>query len=97
MSTRSAHPAATSAPFGYTTDFTGQGLAARVVYRSSSGHIEELSMLSSGIWHAAPDRHHRCPGRRQRAVRLHHQLHRPRARRVVYRATSGHIEELSLV
>ena len=38
-------PAAAGCPFGYSTDLTGQGPAARVDYRTATGHIEELSVL----------------------------------------------------
>ena len=37
-------PAAAGNPAGYTTDLTGQGPVARVVYKTTSGHIEELSV-----------------------------------------------------
>ena len=37
-------PAAAGDPFGFTTDLTGQGPVARVDYRTTTGHIEELSV-----------------------------------------------------
>ena len=37
-------PQAASAPMGYTTDLVGQGPVARVVYLTTTGHIEELSV-----------------------------------------------------
>jgi hypothetical protein len=45
-------PAAASSPSGYTTDLTGQGPAARVVYRTAGGDIEELALPSGGSWQA---------------------------------------------
>src|SRR5262249_24808245 len=48
-------PTAVGDPFGYTTTLTGQGPAARAVYRAAGGHIEELSLLIPNQgWHA-PD------------------------------------------
>src|SRR5215831_11154847 len=44
-------PTAVGDPFGYTTTLTGQGPAARAVYRTASGHIEELAS-SGGSWSA---------------------------------------------
>src|SRR6516164_854131 len=46
-------PAAASPPFGFTTSLTGQGPAARVVYRTAGGDIEELALPSGGSWHAS--------------------------------------------
>lgn len=37
---------ADSPPVGYTTSLEGQGPAARVVYRSADGHVQELSVVS---------------------------------------------------
>jgi hypothetical protein len=36
---------AADAPFGYLTDFSGQGPTARVVYRGTDDHIWELNYL----------------------------------------------------
>src|SRR5262249_46104994 len=45
-------PAAASASFGFTTTLTGQGPAARVVYRTAGRHIEELALPSGGAGQA---------------------------------------------
>jgi hypothetical protein len=37
-------PAAAGVPMGYTTNLNGQGPVARVVYETTSGHVEELSV-----------------------------------------------------
>src|SRR5215471_7698949 len=44
-------PTAVGDPFGYTTTLTGQGPAARAVYRAAGRHIEELAS-SGGSWSA---------------------------------------------
>ena len=83
-------------PFGYTTSFPGQGLAARVVYCTSDGHIHELASLDpagagwedvdlGGPGDAAGDPFGYTtsfPGQ-------------GRAARVVYRTSDGHIHELA--
>jgi hypothetical protein len=44
-------PAAVGNPVGFQTTLTGQGPTARVDYRTSNGHIEELSVTGSpGNW-----------------------------------------------
>src|SRR5215831_12212692 len=91
-------PTAVGDPFGYTTNLTGQGPAARAVYRAVGGHIEELSLL--------------IPNQGWRAADLTALTDAPAAAsapfgftttltgqdpaaRVVYRTASGHIEELA--
>ena len=50
----SGAPAAASAPFGYTTEFSSEpGKVARVIYRTPGSHIVELSLQPDGLWHAA--------------------------------------------
>src|SRR5262249_49516201 len=90
-------PTAVGAPFGYTTSLTGQGPAARVVYRAAGGHIEELSLVSpSQGWHAADlttltD----APAAASAPFGFTTDLtDQSPATRVVYRTASGHIEEL---
>ena len=90
-------PAAASSPSGYTTDLTGQGPAARVVYRTAGGDIEELALPSGGSWQAddltavsgAPDAASAPFGY---TTSLTGQVP---AARVVYRAAGRDIEELS--
>src|SRR5215472_8091135 len=52
LTTLTGAPAAASAPSGYTTNLSGQGPAARVVYRTAGRHIEELALPSGGSWSA---------------------------------------------
>lgn len=49
----SAAPAAVGAPFGYVTDFAGEGQAARIVYRTGNGHLQELVVGRTGYWSTA--------------------------------------------
>ena len=92
-------PAAVGDPFGYTTDLTGQGPAARAVYRAAGGHIEELSLLIPNQgWHAADltaltD----APAAASAPFGFTTSLtDQSPAARVVYRTAGGHIEELAL-
>jgi hypothetical protein len=92
-------PTAVGDPFGYTTNLTGQGPAARVVYRAAGGHIEELSLLIPNQgWHAADlttltD----APVAASAPFGFTTDLtDQSPAARVVYRTGSGHIEELAL-
>jgi PASTA domain len=39
-------------PFGYVTDFAGQGPLARVIYQGTDGHIWELNYPGQGAWGA---------------------------------------------
>src|SRR5215813_743873 len=90
-------PAAASAPSGFTTTLTGQGPAARVVYRTASGHIEELAS-SGGSWSAvdltaltgAPTAAGTPFGYTTTLT------DQGPAARVVYRTAGRHIEELAL-
>jgi hypothetical protein len=96
LSTLTGAPAAASAPFGFTTNLTGQGPAARVVYRTAGRHIEELAS-SGGSWSAldltsltgAPDAASTPFGY---TTTLTGQVP---AARVVYRAAGRDVEELS--
>ena len=94
-------PAAVGVPSGYEIFLPGQGLSALVVYRTSAGHIEELSSLDLVHWHpadlsaaagapaavGAPDGYatNLDAGLRAQGV----------VARVVYQTRAGHIEELS--
>jgi hypothetical protein len=94
-------PAAASSPSGYTTSLTGQGPAARVVYRTAGGDIEELALTSGGSWQAndltaltgAPIAANTPFAPFGFATSLTGQ--NPAAR-VVYRTAGRHIEELAL-
>jgi|GEM_PF-2373739 len=46
-------PVAASAPFGFTTSLSGQGPVARVVYKTTPGHIEQLYLSGGGTWKKA--------------------------------------------
>jgi hypothetical protein len=85
--------------FGYTTNFSGQGLAARVVYQASSGPIEELSMLSDRLWHAADlTTITNAPTAASAPFAYTTGItDQGLAARVVYRAASGQVEELSML
>ena len=101
LTVQAGAPAAASAPSGYAATLPGQNILARVVYRTTAGHIEELSSLDLVHWHpadlsaaagapaavGAPDGYatNLDPGLRAQGV----------AARVVYQTGVGHIEELS--
>ena len=50
LTARTGAPAVASGPWGYTTNLTGQGPVARVVYAAASGHIWELSVRGGHDW-----------------------------------------------
>ena len=91
-------PAAASSPSGYTTDLTGQGPAARAVYRTAGGHIEELSLvIPNQGWHAADlTALTGAPAAASPPFGFTTSLTgQDPAARVVYRTVSGDIEELA--
>src|SRR5215471_3310083 len=53
LTARTGAPTVAIGPWGYTTDLTGQGPVARVVYAASSGHVWELSVRGGNDWKAA--------------------------------------------
>ena len=92
-------PLAESAPFGYTTNLTGQGPGARVVYRTPDGHIQELSLPSGGAgWNTADlTVLTRAPLAESAPFGYTTSLSgQGPVARVVYRTTDGHIQELSV-
>ena len=91
-------PAAAGNPAGYATDLTGQGPVARVVYRTASGHIEELTVQVGHPWSAADlTAIARAPAAAGNPAGYATDLtgQGPVAR-VVYRTASSDIEELSV-
>jgi len=91
-------PAAAGNPAGYTTNLTGQGPVARVVYKTTSGHIEELSAQVGHPWSGADlTAIAGAPAAAGNPAGYTTDLtgQGPVAR-VVYKTTSGHIEELSV-
>jgi len=45
LTARTGAPTTVDEPFGYTTNLTGQGPVARVLYVTANEHIEELSVM----------------------------------------------------
>jgi hypothetical protein len=90
-------PLAASAPFGYTTNLTGQGPVARAVYRTTDGHIEELNADGSHDWIPA-DLNFLTGAPLAASAPFGYTTNltgEGPVARVVYRTTDGHIEELN--
>ncbi|GAB1639580.1 hypothetical protein [Krasilnikovia sp. MM14-A1259] len=92
-------PAAAGSPWGYTTSLNGQGPAARVVYRTATGHIQELSAVNAaGGWHSADLTALTGAPAVQDAVIVGYATRLSGdvpAARVVYRTAAGRIQEIS--
>jgi uncharacterized protein (AIM24 family) len=94
----SGAPLAASAPFGYTTNLTGQGPVARVVYTTTDGHIQELNVDGGRSWitadltvlSGAP------PAASAPFGYTTNLTGQGPVARVVYRTTDGHIQELNV-
>src|SRR5262249_53721883 len=95
----SAAPAA-SGPVVYQAEVPGQGSPARVVYKTTTGHIEELSLDNTGVWVAADLNDNASAPATASATSVPFAYEtdladQGPAPRVVYRTTAGHIEELN--
>jgi len=84
---------------GFTTSLSGQGPAARVDYRTSAGHVEELSIVSGGRWSAADlTAIAGAPAAAGDLVGFTTSLSgQGPAARVDYLTAGGHVEELSVL
>jgi len=91
-------PAAAGNPAGYETHLDGQGSTGRVVYRTASGHVEELSVRAGHPWTRADlTALTGAPAAAGNpAGYLTHLTGQGLAARVIYRTASGHVEELSV-
>jgi hypothetical protein len=91
-------PAAAGVPMGYTTNLNGQGPVARVVYETTSGHVEELSATVASGWSKA-DLTAITGAPAAAGVPMGYTTNlngQGPVARVVYETTSGHVEELSV-
>jgi hypothetical protein len=91
-------PVAAGDPHGYTTDLPCQGPVARVDYRATGGHIEELPVQGGQRWMGADlTAIAGAPAAASNPDGFETNLtgQGPVAR-VDYRTTGGHIEELSV-
>ena len=97
-------PPAASDPVAYQTDLPDQGPVARVVYRTTDGTVEELSVLPGHPWQAAP-LSLIAPGAPPAASApvgfesnaFFGSPFGSAVARVVYRATNGNVEQLSVL
>jgi uncharacterized lipoprotein YmbA len=95
--TQATHaPTAAGTPFGYTTTLAGQAPTARVVYRTSSGRIEELGNNGGAWWAADLTQATNAPSANPDGPSAYvtNLTGQGQVARVVYQTSSGRIEEL---
>jgi hypothetical protein len=101
LTARTNAPAAASAPSGYDTFLAQQPESARVVYQTTGGDIEELSVQGGGDWLAADlnvKAHAPATARAASAPFGYFTIldEQGSVARVIYRIANGHIEELNV-
>lgn len=92
-------PAATNGPFAYTTNLTGQGPVARVIYRTGSGHVQELSVGAAGGSWASADLTQLTGAPLISGTPIGYTTNltgQGTVARVVYQTGSGHMQELNV-